>query len=417
MRPFVPILLNQGATVILGLVYVKLVTHFVPVAVNGSYAVFLTLTQIGVMITHSGLSNHATRYWQREQSASGVYARFLGLESLSLLKYLIPILLVLALGLHWKDTGGGWLWAFPLLIVSNLALGLNQVATGSLNAERSFWKVLLLTFFGTAARTFLPVGMALLTTMSFGALATGFALHGAVILILLALLFGWVIRASPPTPRQAEQWSRELRVYGRPFVWLGIGAWFLLSADRWIVLSVFGEERAGLFATAAALGIILPSMVMAGMMQWVFPTIFQMSDHAKTLEDWKRIAKRCDGATVLFLALSVGGLVVLKLVSPFLVGWLIGERYIPAFAMLVPAGLAMVASQVNQFYYLLLQGQQNSAGMVRVMLIVSGIKTLGSIGTALISWSLFSDWLIASLFISGLLGRWLIRRMAFRDKV
>ena len=122
MRPFVPILLNQGATVILGLVYVKLVTHFVPVAVNGSYAVFLTLTQIGVMITHSGLSNHATRYWQREQSASGVYARFLGLESLSLLKYLIPILLVLALGLHWKDTGGGWLWAFPLLIVSNLAL-------------------------------------------------------------------------------------------------------------------------------------------------------------------------------------------------------------------------------------------------------------------------------------------------------
>ena len=77
----------------------------------------------------------------------------------------------------------------------------------------------------------------------------------------------------------------------------------------------------------------------------------------------------------------------------------------------------MVASQVNQFYYLLLQGQQNSAGMVRVMLIVSGIKTLGSIGTALISWSLFSDWLIASLFISGLLGRWLIRRMAFRDKV
>lgn len=412
MSPFVPIVLNQAATVLLGLVYMRLVTHFVPVTVYGTYNVFLTLTQIGVMITHSGLSNHATRYWQRESGGSGIYARFLGRTSLGLLRYLIPGLLVVVLGLHWTNPSVEWLWAFPLLVVSNLALALNQIATGSLNAERSFWKVFFLTFFGTAARTGLPIGVALLTAMMFPALTVGFYLHALCILGILIILFSWVQKSPAPSKERIEKWQYELKVYGRPFILLGIGAWFLLSADRWISLTFFGEEKSGLFATAAALGMILPNMVMAGMMQWVFPSIFHKADLAKTPQDWRSIAVKCDQSTMMFLVLTIGGLVTLKMVAPYLVGWLIGEKYVPAFDMLVPAGFAMLASQINQFYYLLLQGQHNSAGMVKVMLTVSGLKTLGSIAAASISWAAFEGWLIASLFISLILGRMMIRKMA-----
>src|SRR5207249_6678752 len=66
MRPFVPILCNQVAALLLGIVGMKLVSTFIPPALNGYYALFITLTQIGVLVTHSGVSNHATRYWQRE---------------------------------------------------------------------------------------------------------------------------------------------------------------------------------------------------------------------------------------------------------------------------------------------------------------------------------------------------------------
>ena len=62
MRLAAPIILNQLLTVALGVAGVKWVSALVPPAVNGPYALFLTLAQLGVLLTHSGLINHASRY-------------------------------------------------------------------------------------------------------------------------------------------------------------------------------------------------------------------------------------------------------------------------------------------------------------------------------------------------------------------
>lgn len=414
MRALVPIGCNQVATLLLGIVGLKLISEFVPPDLNGAYRLFLTLTQLGALITCSGLINHATRHWQQESAQSGTYARFLWVVAWRELRYLAPLLLILAFAVAFFQRDWNWLWAWPFLVLSNLALALSGIATGALNADRSLWKVFFLTLIGNAARVLLPIGLALGIGMTFLNLSAGFTLHGLLVVGCMLCLFRWAAGAPMPSAEKQTEWRQELKDYGRPFMWLGVGNWLLQSADPWVVEHFFGERETGFFTYASGIGAIIPTLVVGGLMQWVFPGVFRRADEAKTAQDWRALAKTCDQVTLLFLALALAGLFLLDLIAPRLIGPLIDPKYAPALAMLIPAGFAMVTVQVNQFYYLLLQGQHNSAGMVRVMLVVSGLKTLGSIVAAWFSWTAFAGWLIVSLLSSGLLGRWMIRRLALR---
>ena len=76
IRQLLPVLLNQSSAVILGLVGVKLISQYVPKETNGDYVLFVTLTQLGCLVTHPGILSHAMRYWQREAGAARTYVRF-----------------------------------------------------------------------------------------------------------------------------------------------------------------------------------------------------------------------------------------------------------------------------------------------------------------------------------------------------
>jgi O-antigen/teichoic acid export membrane protein len=417
MRSLVPIVLNQVVMLVLGVVYVKLVNQYVPPETNGPFgSFFVTLSQIAVLVTHSGLVNHATRYWQRERHQSASYVRFLLIASCAELKWLAPLLFVACCILSLTRGETIWIGFFPLLVISNFALALNSIAAGALNADQSAWRFFFLSFTGTAARTFLTIGIALLGGMTLWMLSLGYALHT---LVILGLVFGMFLSTAADAreplgrdTRKREQWLQELKSYGRPFVLLGAGAWLLQNADRWVVAGFFNEQQAGHFVVAAGLGAIVPTMVVAVLMQMFFPSVFRKSDDARSVGDWKAIAKQCDQITIAFLVLSLVGLTILKLLLPHLVGPLISKDYVPAIDMLIPAGLAVVASQINQFHYLLLQGQHNSAAMVRVMMVVAGVKTFGSIVAAAISWNALMNWLAISVVLAGLIGRFMIRKTA-----
>ena len=413
-----PIAGGQLVTVVAGVFGVKILSHLVPPAVNGVYLVhFLTLAQLGVLLTHPGLINHACRYWQREKARSGSYARFLWQRSMH---QLIPLTVILAggcvaLGVSQRDTT--WAWAFPLLFVCNWALALNATATVASNADRRHWVLLALTSTGAVARVLLPTALVLIFSPSFGALACGFTLHALVLCGCVVALFYPAGKAAPAKAEVEAQWLRELSDYGRPFLWLGVGGWLLQFADRWIVSLFFGNEQAGLFALAASLGAFVPNLAQAALMQGVFPGVFRLADEARSEADWRAIARRCDQFTLLFLGVAVVGLLGLHWLAPHLLGVLIDQRYARSVGMVFAAGLAAVTVQVNQFHYMLLQGQHNSAGMVKVMLVVAGIKTAGSILAAMISWQAFLIWLVLSAPIAGWVGRHLIHRAAFLPEI
>jgi O-antigen/teichoic acid export membrane protein len=414
MHSIVPIVGNQLATLLLGILSLKLISKYVPPEINGSYALFVTLTQVGLMITHSGVINHATRYWQRESTQAGTYARFLWQQIWQRSAYLTILLLLISVGVGLWYTDFNWIVLFPWLVASNITTALALLATGVLNADRSPWRVLLLGVLGGAARVLLPIGLALLTSVTFVMLSIGYSLQGIVVLGILFAIFWWAMGAFAPDKETAMKWGREMRDYGRPFVWMGIGAWLLQNADRWIVYNFFDESKAGLFAYASNIGAIIPALVLGGLMQWVLPTIFRQADTAKTSQEWKQMARKCDQATGAFLALTIGCFLLFIAFSDLLIGPVISLNYLPAVGMVLPAGFAMATLQVNQFYFLLMQGQHDSAGMVKVMLLIAGAKTIGSVVAASISWQAFLGWLIAALFLAVLAGRYMVRRAVLR---
>ena len=412
MRHILPIALNQLGALLFGLIGIKLISQLVSPGVYGAYALFLTLTQLGPMLTHSGLSNHAARYWQRERPQAGAYAWFLWVRSWRDAVWLGPVLAMTGAGLLLAQKEIVWIWLLPLLFLSNVVTGIQTIALAALNASERFWRMFWLGTIASGARVFLPLVAVMATSATLLHLCLGFTAHALLVLACIVALFWWVRRPDRREVETERRWRTELRDYGRPYILMGVGAWLLANADRWIVASFFGEEQAGLFALASGMAAVAPTLALGGLMQVVFPKVFREADAARTRDDWERLAKQCDQMTLLFLGLSLAGLAGLCVLGPYMLGWLVAPKYAPALVILLPAGCGVITAQVNQFQYLLLQGQHNSSGMVKVMAVVAASKTLGTILAALISWRAVLSWLILSVAVNWLLGRWLIRSMA-----
>jgi O-antigen/teichoic acid export membrane protein len=411
---FVPIVANQALALLLGVVGLKLTSLLVAPADYGHYAIFLTLTQIGVLLTHSGLINLVSRHWQKDSEQAGTLARFAWNRSWKALRWLGPAILMLVLGLYAVTRDLAWLYVVAPLIVANSALAITEVGAAALNASERHWWLLALRTTATATRLSVPLLLVLAAGANYLVLVAGFSLHCLFMIPLAAL----ALRAHPSSTlaeqaRDGASWDSRLRTYGRPFALLGVGGWLLLNADRWIVERLFGADQAGQFAMAAGIGGVVPLFFLSVLMQAFFPIAFREADAARSPADWKRLARKCDLMTAGFLLATLVALGALSLLGPALVGGLVAPSYAPAVRILFVSGLAMASVQANQFQFLLLQGRHDSRAMVRVMIVVAAVKTVGSVATALISWDLFIGWLGMSVLVCAVLGRGLVRRTVF----
>jgi O-antigen/teichoic acid export membrane protein len=410
---FVPIIANQAVSLALGIVGLKITSLIVAPGVYGRYAIFLTLTQIGVLLTHSGLINLVSRHWRRGAAQADTLALFAWRRSWKALLWLTPALLVLGVGLRLAFGDITWIVVLPMLIVANLAVAITEIGAAALNASERHWPLLAFRTFATASRLALPLLFALYLGGGYLALVVGFAVNGLLMIPVSGLALHPKKSSATSAISDFAHWETALREYGRPFAVMGIGGWLMQNADRWIVERFFGAEQAGQFAMAAGVGGVVPAFLIAVLLQAFFPTAFRKADAARSVEDWKRLARRCDYMTVGFLSATLVALGVLSLLGPVLVGHLVAPSYAPAIQILFVSGLAMASVQTNQFQYLLLQGRRDSRAMVRVMAVVAGVKTAGSVTSALISWDVFSYWLGFSVLVCAILGRGLIRRSLF----
>lgn len=411
MRRFLPILLAQGSTLLIGIASVKLLSALVPPELNGLYQLFLSIAQLGIMLTHAGIINHSSRFWQREKDNAPAYWGFLWSIVWKRVHWLFVLILVFCAGRAALEGSPRFLYAAPALLVGALALALLEIAALGINALEKHWVVLQLRVGYALLRTFVPLAAVALVSPSFVVLASSFGLQGLVGLALLTLVFKpW---ANKPTAPETPKWLGEARDYGKPFFYLGIGGWLLLFADRWALAFFHPEEVVGHYGLAMSLASVPPTFVLSFLMQWVFPGVFRASDQAATPEDWKAILKKCDKATALFFTGSIGAVGLLHYIGPHLVPWLVHERYAPSMPMIFAAGMSLLASQALQFLYLILQGQKKTWAMVRVMTVVASIKTIGSVFAAAFSMEAFLIWLILSPLIALIIGRIMIRRAVF----
>jgi O-antigen/teichoic acid export membrane protein len=414
---FAPIVANQALLLGLGVVGLKITSLLVDPAVYGRYAIFLTLTQIGVLLTHSGLINLASRHWVQDGERSQTLAHFVWNRSWKALRWLAPCVLLLVVGLYVISRDVQWILVLPLLIIANLALAIAEIGGAALNVSERHWSLLWFRAVATAARVSFPLLLVVAVSGGYLALVAGFSIHGLLMIAITAVVLR-PAKADKKADKQARigdfaRWDTALRTYGRPFAALGIGGWLLQNADRWIVERCFGVEAAGQFAMAAGIGGVVPMFLTALLLQAFLPRVFREADAAHSAVDWKKLARKCDYLTLCFLTATFMALGALALAGPALVGSVLAPRYAPAIQILFVSGLAMASVQTNQFQFLLLQGRRDSRAMVRVMIVVAAVKTIGSIASALISWDLYMYWLGVSVLVCAFLGRALVRRAVF----
>lgn len=415
MRALLPILANQALAVLLGLAGLKLLTAFVPPEINGSYALFLTFTQFGTLVTHSGLLNHAMRFWQREQASGSHYLAYLTRAGW---RGMVPLgcLLAIASFYQFVQTGDlSWVLLLPALALGTIGAAFGSVGNGLLMAAQRHWAVLGWSCLGNVTRTLVPLGLAIGLGVTFPSLAWGFACHGLIFLVAWWWLFQRRQMPAAPQVTHSRDWSRELKEYGRPFILMGIGGWFLQFGDKWIVLHFFGKEQVGYLDNAIKLGGIIPVLVAGALMQWAFPKVFRKADLSDNVFGWLQVKRRCDQVTVVYFILATAGALATHWIAPFLVPTIISEQYLPALPMIVAAGFITINAAINQFYYLILQAQHNSGDMVKVMLFMAVLKMGGGLVAAAISWTVFLIWLPCSVVASWILGRWLIKHFVMRN--
>ena len=160
MARFIPVIGNQIAALLLGLLGLKLFTRYVSPEVNGYYQVyFLSLCQIGSLLTHPGLVNHASRYWQREKPAGRDYLGFLWVESWKRTGWVMLatglIMIPAARSFSWYEVS--WIWSAAGLCSVLLAIQAGAVLI--INSAESHWMVLGVNTLASATRSLLPLLM------------------------------------------------------------------------------------------------------------------------------------------------------------------------------------------------------------------------------------------------------------------
>lgn len=402
---------GQFLGLVLGFAGTFILSHLVAKADFASYALFVSLASAGT-ITHGGLINFATRFWNRNQQDGANFWRFVTRRFWSFAPLLIGITIF---GTCFLDSTTSTLLLYPLVLGSAVGFTRFSLQAAVLNSAEDFRRFFFLNAIGTLLKFAAPIGLAVCANGSFASLALGFAIYATAMFAICEFCFHPAPSTSDDAslPPGSPKWSRDLSAYGKPFFWIGVGGWGLQFADRWVVAAFFDAEKVADFAYASQIVAFLPSLIAAWLLQVAYPGFFRHADTHRERSDWRRLALRADALTAVFIGLTLVGTLAAHVLFSVLLGNLISETYRNSLPLIIPASMVATALQVNQFHYLLLQANLDSAAIMRIAIWVSALKILLSVFAALVSWDALQwAWLTAPVIV-GLLGRLLVRQAVF----
>lgn len=405
----IPILLAQAFGIGCGVAGVKLNSTLVPPEALGVYGVFLTFTPIGAWVVHAGLVKFVARHW------AGAPARAALLRAVTIgWAKRLPWLALAAIGgasaLPPAGVGGTGLLGFVLFGAAAL-LAWVALAQAALQAEGAHWRDCFVSVYASLTRTFLPL---LLFTLSGGTLAAlwlGFGGHA----LITAIAAAWVLRAhwsgnetGATTPPLASAYDGPL------FIALAAATWVLAGLNRWIVAAFFGATEAGYFTLGGGAAAVLVSALGAIFVQYFQPGIFALGDAAGAGGERAGVARRVDQVALAFAGTGIVGVGALTLISPWLVGPLISEKYFAALPWIFPAGCFGVATTTMVFYHSLLLAGRREPACAPVELTTAAVLIVGCVAAAAAGAEWMSRWLVATPLVPWVLTRPLARRYFFR---
>ncbi|MDP2138503.1 MAG: hypothetical protein Q8J74_11695 [Candidatus Didemnitutus sp.] len=399
-----PIVLAQAIGLACGVVGVVLASHWVAPQDYGHYAIFLTLTPLGMWVVHAGLIKFVGRHW----AAAPDRAQLLREVARSALRK-TPWLIAATVGATLLVAPPNPLLFGACLLVAAAGLSIAQLAQSAQQADRRHWTDCGLAATGSLARTFLPLLCYAAFSATPLALQAGFALHALIAAGVGAGLLGRHWRRSTPAS------SRVLTpVFDGPlFIVLAVTAWVLSGFNRWIVAWFFGTEATGYFTLAVNIGAILPSVLGSMMLQYLQPGWF--APHDDSPGERHRLGRETDRAAGFYAAGALALTALLHLLMPVLIGNLVSERYAAVAGLVLPAGCFTVAVTTGFFFHSLLLAVRREracgpADLTGAVILIAG----GAVGAGLgEEW--FLRWLIISPAVPWVVNRTLARRALFNS--
>ncbi len=400
--PLLPIVLAHAVGLLCGLAGVKLSSWLVPPTDFGRYGVFLTFTPLGMWVVHAGVIKYVSRQWA-EAADRGAMLRAVIAAAGRKLPWLAGAAAVAAVLI----AGRGAAVVFPAVLLAALLLSGGAIAQTALQAARQHWRDLAVSGTGSVTRSFLPPLLYAAAGGSVLALYGGFCLHA----FALAAAGAWALRAcwrpaGPPAARLAASYE------GPMFIVLAATAWILLSLGRWLTAAFFGADATGYFVLAGNLAALVPSMLLTILLQFQQPVFFSLASEDPGPR--RELARRVDRTALAHAALTLAGLVALRLVAPALIGPLISARYAAAIPWLLPAGCAVLAVSSGGFYHSLLLAGRRERACGPVELTAAAVLIAGALATAAVGELWFQRWLLFSPVVPWLVNRPFARRYFFR---
>jgi len=398
------IALGHGATILAGLVSVRLYTELVPRDVFGGANLL-----IGIMVLFTqGLVAPVTQTQVRYQAdytgrGLGQYYASLILRY-ALLASAVAAAPVLIACLLWPELrAGAGLAVVPLLFAWIVATSIKSVVVGRLNAERR--QMEYSRFIGAEALSILVVTA---IALSLSATIEAFIAGQFAGTVLALVLFGAGSRELLNLSRDEHDIARDVQQqiwrYGLPFAPIILLEWFANQTDRYVLASHVELSAVGIYAAAFAIA-SKPSMIAGGALTDLLrPVLFSTYAEARASAEnyyriWLVLQVICS-VFVVFIFFSFGDLIAEILLAdtyrdgaPQLMVWISAAYGIRALAMVLE----------NRFYAI---EQPQCIAMIKGIAVIVGVSaalllipTVGLVGAAMANFATQLIYIVACAIV------------------
>lgn len=343
-----PILLAQAFGFAAGVIGVQLMSHWVTPADYGVYGLFVSLTPLGLGVVHLGLIKFVARHWSEAPNRPAL-VRGVCVSALKKLPWLAAGGALVAL-----IVPGPWGWSFVATFVSATALTSVALMQAAVQAERKNWRDLSISCLAGVLRTGLPIICYLGLAADAETLLAGFALQSLLAALAVAGITGWLTMSW-----RGEAQTVPASFEGARFTLVAAVGWAMGASGRWIAAEFFGTEQAGYFVLAGNVALVAIGTLYAVVQQFFQPRLFALNP--TTREERQKMMRTTDTLVAGFVSASAGGVVVLSLLMPRLVGTVVGPRFAAAADWVLAAGCYHVAVLVPTFFHMMLLAGKREA--------------------------------------------------------
>lgn len=305
-----------------GLAAIKILTNMLDVETYGQFAVGLSFAGLISLFVFGPLGQGVLRFFSicREQGSLQQYFEVLRRLHAGVLKLLCGLFL-LAAAISSFVAEGQWTWLVLASLLFGYLGGLNHLFLSLQNALRQRRIVAL----HQGGDIWLRTVLAVLLLYWFGERAD-FAMAGYCLgmLAVIASQYRFAFRhemvssnwrTGDAEARADDRIYKSMLDYIRPFLVFAVLGVFVLYADRWILLGMYGEREVGIYAALYMIASAPITLLMNLTGQFVLPVVFDQSGDMQEEGQMQRSRR-----SIMLSVVLIGSMMLLIVLVAFLLG-------------------------------------------------------------------------------------------------